>query len=139
MNDNLEQLRKLSESLLEPEIYAQVVEELPDALIVINQRLEIVIYNKQAQYLFGYHPSEVIGHPLNMLIPESKRPLHDDHVRRWFQELRARPMGVGLSLESQRKDGTVFPVEINLAPIIAVSGIYGMAAIRQEKAHVVKP
>jgi len=130
---NLERLRHLIHNLLEPELYVQIVERLPDALVVINKAAEIVIFNEQATFLFGYHPSEVIGQRLTILIPDDgRREKHDTvHLPRWFDELRARPMGLGLILEGQHKMGHIFPVEINLSPLIAPSGVYGMAVVRR--------
>lgn len=130
--DHLEHLRRLSHHLFEPEIYVQIVEELPDALLVINDRLIVVIYNKQAAFLFQYHVSEVIGQPLNMLVPELQRDAHETHLRRWFEEPQARPMGSsGLNLGGQRKDGAVFGITISIVPIVSQSGVYGMAVVRR--------
>jgi len=128
---NLKRLSQLANSLLEPELYMQIVERLPDALVVINASTAVIVFNEQATFLFGYHPSEVIGKRLSMLIPEDRRTIHDQHIARWFSELRARPMGIGLRLEGQDKHNRIFPVEINLSPLVAPSGIYGMAVIRR--------
>ena len=131
--NNIEILKQLGERLLEPELYNQIVERLPDALIVIDREGRIVIFNDQATLMFNYHPSEVIGGPLSMLIPEQLRIQHDAHLQRWFDEPRARPMGLGLTLQGISKDNRIFSVEINLSPLIAPSGIYGMAVIRRPK------
>lgn len=129
--EGLDRLKALSENLLEPEIFLQVIEKLPDALVMIKQDGSIVVFNEAAAFLFGYHPSEVIGRSVNILLPNSKQSAHAGHLSSFFAAPRSRPMGTGLELTGQRKDGSVFPVEINLSPLVSPSGFYAMAVIRR--------
>jgi PAS domain S-box-containing protein len=132
MPEVLQRLRDLESNLLEPELYTQIVDRLPDALIVINESQNVIIFNERASELFGYHVSEVIGNNISMLLPEDKTVVHAEHVAAWFLNLRSRPMELsGMELQGRHKSGRIFSVEINLSPLIAPSGTYGLAVIRK--------
>lgn len=112
----------------------KVVEASPDAKIVINENGIIIIFNFQAELLFGYCREEVIGKPVEILLPENKRDIHSkQHRINYFKTPRIREMGVGLILEGRRYDGTLFPVEIKLAPLPPVpgAGVHALAVVRR--------
>lgn len=84
------------------------------SIIVIGREGRIELVNPCAQDLFGYESAELIGQPLEILIPEQHRPRHHHHREAYFQKPKARPMGYGMDLNARKKDGQVFPVEISL-------------------------
>lgn len=84
------------------------------SILVINQNGNIELSNPCAERLFGYEPAELIGNPIEVLIPESLRQRHTHHRETYFHKPRTRPMGVGMELYARKKNGDVFPVEISL-------------------------
>jgi PAS domain S-box-containing protein len=109
------------------------IEALPDALIVINASGKIVLFNEKAEFMFGYHRSDMIGRPVEALMPERMRPghTHDREVyNRYDISQRARTMGIGANLIGIRSDGHEFPVDITLARMVMPKGIYNLALLR---------
>jgi PAS domain S-box-containing protein len=84
------------------------------SILVINEKGSIELSNPCAEKLFGYNPAELIGKPIEVLIPESLRHKHVQHREGYFHKPKARPMGVGIELYASKRDGDVFPVEISL-------------------------
>lgn len=84
-------------------------------IIVVSKQGTIQIINPSAEQLFGYSNAELMGQPMEVLIPEHLKSKHVQHREGYFDKPKARPMGLGLELYAQKKDGTVFPVEISLA------------------------
>ena len=84
------------------------------SIVAVNADETIVLVNGITEKMFGYKRSELLGQPLEILVPEGARARHAEHHRGYFANLKARPMGIGLHLEGRRKDGTSFPVEIGL-------------------------
>jgi protein-histidine pros-kinase len=110
-----------------------VIEALPDALIVVDSAGNIVLFNPKAEFMFGYHRSEVIGQVVEKLLPERNRVRHA-HDREMYNRFglskRARTMGIGVSLLGIRSDGREFPADITLARMVAAKGVYNIASIR---------
>jgi PAS domain S-box-containing protein len=94
-----------------------VVEAAPNAMVMINPAGEIVMVNAQAERVFGYARAEILGQPVEMLVPERFRSHHPGLRATFFADPRPRPMGAGRDLYGRRKDGSEFPVEIGLNPI----------------------
>jgi len=113
------------------ELYFKVAEAFPDAIVVVNGAGEIVVFNEQAELMFDYERSEVLGRPLEQLLPEDRRDIHVAHRVAYFTNLYTREMGLGLDLKGRRRDGDVFPVEIKLAPIPTTRGAHVLAVIRR--------
>jgi PAS domain S-box-containing protein len=116
--------RKLAE-----EQFRLVVEAAPNAMIIVNAGGRITLVNTQAEAVFGYARDELIGHPIEMLVPERFRSDHMGDRRGYFGDARARPMGAGRELFGRRKDGSEIPVEIGLNPIHTSEGLLVLASI----------
>lgn len=110
--------------------YRGLVESAPDALVVVDDRGRICFVNQQTESLFGYTRAELLGEAIEILVPERHRDAHPAHRAGYVTEPRMRPMGAGLDLMAQRKDGTEFPVDISLSPLHTDEGLVVSAVIR---------
>ena len=107
-----------------------LLDAAPDAMVIVDPTGRIVIANRQAQAMFGYTVEELVGQPVEILIPEGYGATHAQHRDRYAASLRARPMGAGLALSARRKDGGEFPVEISLSPLETAEGPLVSASVR---------
>ena len=114
-----------------PELARSALDAAPDAMIIIDGSGVIQFANRQLSSIFGYDHDEIIGLPVELLMPERFRARHIAHRQQYTESVRIRPMGVGLELFGRRKDGTEFPVEISLSPIERDEGTLVAAAIRE--------
>jgi protein-histidine pros-kinase len=110
--------------------FEALLESAPDAIVVADDKGTIAVANHRATDLFGYSRDELIGHPVEMLVPQQNRDGHPDLRRGYVAHPAVRPMGAGLQLWAQRKDGSKFPVDISLAPLETPAGILVSAAVR---------
>jgi len=111
------------------EHFRLVVETAPNALIMVNAEGKIDLANGQVERVFGYTRQELVGHAVEMLIPERFRSQHPDYRIGYLRNPEARAMGAGRELFGRRKDGSEVPIEIGLNPIHASQGLYVLASI----------
>ncbi len=118
--------QEIAEKLLSP----SMLEAIPDAVAAVNQQGVIVQVNAQMEAMFGYTRQELIGQPIEMLVPERQRGQHHGHRDRFHAQPKLRRMGSGLELNGLRRDGSEFPVEISLSPVPTANGLIVLSAIR---------
>ncbi len=97
--------------------FRTVLEASPNAMIAIDQSGSIVFANPQVSTTFGIEPNELIGQPVEVLLPARVWDRHERHRTAYMASPTSRPMGIGLDLAGRRADGTEFPVEISLSPV----------------------
>ena len=110
--------------------FAALIEFAPDAMVISNASGEIVLVNAQTERLFGYRRDELLGQPVEILVPERFRDGHRDHPSSAIASPEDRAMGTGMDLGRVRKDGTEFPVEIAQGPLETEEGPLVSTAIR---------
>ena len=109
---------------------AGLLEAAPDAMIATSKDGVILLMNRQAELLFGYGRDELVGQPVEVLVPERYAGRHAAHRSAYGDNAAMRPMGVGLELFARRRDGSEIPVEISLSPVQTSDGVIYAAAIR---------
>ncbi len=102
----------------------------PDAIIATDSEGRITEMNARVESMFGYPRGELIGQPIECLVPERFRHAHPSHRKEYASSARARPMGAGLELYGRRKDGSEFPADIMLGPVEMAEGRVVLSVIR---------
>jgi PAS domain S-box-containing protein len=106
-----------------------VVEAAPNAMIMVDPAGRITLVNAQTEAVFGYTRAELIGLPIEALIPERFQSVHPGDRGRYFASPTARAMGAGRDLYGRRKDGSEVPVEVGLNPIRSAEGVFALASV----------
>lgn len=107
-----------------------LLESAPDAIVSTDRDGVIVLVNAQAEKYFGYTRDELVGQPVELLVPDSVRGRHGEYRTTYQAHPHQRPMGAGLDLHARRRDGSEFPVEISLSPLETDEGMLITATIR---------
>jgi two-component system, LuxR family, sensor kinase FixL len=122
-------LMDITERKQAEEKFRLVVEAAPSAMVMVNREGRITLANTQAEAVFGYAREELIGQPIEMLVPERFRSQHVGDRHKYHGDARARSMGAGRELFGRRKDGSEVPIEIGLNPIHTSEGLFVLASI----------
>lgn len=132
-DDNIARLMELSDSMLDidPDIFRQIIDSLPSAVLIVDASGKILLVNKQLELLFGYHRSQLLGQNFDVLIPEENRDAHKSHFSFYMKEPTVRPMNPTNHFSGRRADGTGVQLQISLGPLISAHGIWVMASIRK--------
>lgn len=121
MKDTTKEIVHLSRALLE---------SIPDAIVVADPHGRIALINARTEQLFEYERRELMGQPIELLVPTRFRVRHRQHRKQYRQSPGIREIGKGVELLARRKNGSEFPVEIGLSPVMTSRGLYVMSVIR---------
>jgi two-component system, sensor histidine kinase len=116
--------------MLSSDLVRSVLDSAPDAMIIIDASGRILFANRQVEALFDHVAADILGQNVEILLPERFRQRHVGHRSGYSGNVRLRPMGAGLELFGMRRDGSEFPVEISLSPIVQEGETMVAAAIR---------
>lgn len=136
MTEIIEKLKELNEKLTErividPLLFEQIVDSLPDGLLVIDEKGAIQLCNEQIEFLFGYPRASLIGQPVHVLLPDGLRDQHAEHTARYFLNPTVRPMNLAQTLAGQHRSGRTVHVQIILGPLVSTHGVLGLAVVRR--------
>jgi diguanylate cyclase (GGDEF)-like protein/PAS domain S-box-containing protein len=106
-----------------------IVDSSPNALLMIDHQGVIALANAASQSIFGYSQEELLGHSVDMLVPNAHRPKHPQRRSHYLSSASARPVGSMGELLAQHKDGQLVPVDIGLCPITTVDGSFTLATV----------
>ena len=116
--------------MLKDRKFLHLLEAAPDAFVIVDSKGRIALVNSQFEKLFGWGRDEIVGQPIDTIVPTRYRERHEQHRNNYISDMRVRPMGIGLELFGLRRDGNEIPVEISLSPLDAEEGRFAIAAIR---------
>ncbi|GGY23081.1 hypothetical protein GCM10011289_28550 [Paludibacterium paludis] len=127
---DISQRKRSEEALrLSEERFRQVVEAVPEGLVVVNTSGQIELVNQRMSHLFGYERDELVGHPLAMLVPETQRTHHDGYFSGYMRAPHNREMSQRNDIHGRRKDGSLFPVEVGLNALDTSRGTMALATV----------
>ena len=106
-----------------------VLESVPSGIVVVDKKGDIVLLNSEAERMFGYEPDELIGKPVEVLVPPASREMHPGLREFFMKNPSKRKMGAGRDLSGIRKNGVEFPVEIGLNPVETENGFFVVASV----------
>lgn len=125
-----DRLRQSPETREAERKFELLLEAAPDAIVGVDIEGNIALANAQTEKLFGYSRAELMGQPVEILLPDAVRRIHIRHRESFTAHPHMRLMGAGLDLEGRRKDGSTFPVEISLSPLETEDGLLITSIIR---------
>lgn len=123
-------LRETTDRHRQTRLFRGLLEAAPDAMVIVDDSGSIVLVNAQVEKLFGYVRTELIGEPVEILVPDRFAGMHLAFRNGYVSEPRTRPMGLSGDLFARRRDGSEFPVEVSLAPLETEGGLLISAAVR---------
>lgn len=115
--------------------FEALLESAPDGIVIVNHLGRITIVNAQTERLFGYCRQELLGEPVEILLPERFRADHQTHRSAFIGDAKVRPMGSTRDLWGRRKDGSEFAVEVSLSPLDTPQGLLISSTIRDVTAR----
>jgi PAS domain S-box-containing protein len=121
--------REVAERERAEERFRRAVESSPNGVVMIDEAGAIVLVNEAVERIFGYGREELVGAPIETLVPARARDSHRSFRARFLREPRMRQMGAGRDLYGLRKDGSAVPVEIGLNPIRTAEGVFVLSSI----------
>jgi PAS domain S-box-containing protein len=122
-------MRDVTERERADERFRQLIEGAPNGMVMVDQSGQIVLVNAEIEKSFGYTRDELLGQPIELLVPERFRAHHPTHRDGFIAAPTTRPMGAGRDLYGLRKDGSQFPVEIGLNPLQTDQGTMVLGTI----------
>lgn len=136
MPEILQRLEEVSAVLddmpvIDPRMFSQILDSLPDGLIVINDDGIVRHVNQQIELMFGYPRSLLIGQSVHMLLPQNLRDKHAHHIAQYFQHPAARPMAFAQTLPGLHRSGRTIDIQISLGPVISEQGVLALALVRR--------
>ena len=123
-------LEQLREVLASEAKFRAFVETAPDGTVIVDRAGRIALVNRRAEQLFGYPREELVGRPIEMLVPEHAREAHAQHVAGYVATPFHRELGTRQELHVLRKDGTEIPIEVSLNPLHTDQGLFVTASVR---------
>ena len=110
--------------------FTGLLEAAPDAMVCVEADGRIALVDGQVLRMFGYSRAELVGQPVEVLVPEDARAFHSQYREGYAEDPDPRPMGAGLQLAGCRRDGSTFPADISLSAIDSPEGMLILAAVR---------
>jgi PAS domain S-box-containing protein len=140
--DNVATIRRERDEASEAK-FRGLLESAPDGVVIVDAAGLIQIVNQQTEMLFGYPREQLLGQPVEVLLPDRFRGRHIVHRGGYQRDPHTRPMGTGLELFGRRRDGSEFPVEISLSPMtsehdqtVIISNIRDVTARKMADEHL---
>jgi PAS domain S-box-containing protein len=122
--------KRANEALRQSEARAlALIDSAAEGILIVEEDSRIVAANRQVEAMFGYSERDLVGQPMEVLLPEGLRARHAHHRAQYAADPRVRSMGRGLDLSGRRRDGSEFPVEISLSYVRTSQGLHVMAFI----------
>jgi two-component system sensor kinase FixL len=107
-----------------------ILDTVPDAMIIIDQRGDMISFSKAAERLFGYAAAEAVGRNVSILMPAPYRGAHDGYLERYFRTGERRIIGIGRVVVGERKDGSTFPMELTVGEVSTAFGRHFTGFVR---------
>jgi anti-anti-sigma factor len=111
-------------------VLRNLIDALADGVALADDNGALALANRRLEHMFGYSHGELLGQPVESLIPADLRTVHRSHRVGYAQAPRARPMGAGARLVGLRKDGATFPIAVSLSPVPTATGYLTLAVVR---------
>lgn len=131
----LERLAQLNTQLsnleLDSAICTQIINSLPDGLIIIDESAIIKLATVQVELMFGYPSAMLVGNKVHMLLDPETATVHAKHIERFFDNPVVRPMNFAKALSGKHKNGKTVTVQISIGPLVSSQGIMAMALVRR--------